>query len=1182
MLTQYVRRSLTIRLMLSKRLPLLFLFLLVVPIPLHAQVDRGTINGTVSDSTGAVIPGVLVTATNVDNGVSTTVSTNTRGIYSILNQPVGRYSLRIEKQGFKQFERRGITLSVLQVAEIDVTLEVGSNTQVVNVTDNAPVLDTETSNVGSDIKTSITTDLPLNVSGGRNVENFAFAVMPGVEESTSYGVKSPYTATINGTQNFTKDVLIDGTSLTATITGDQQENGPPMEAVQELNVQTSGLSADNASTPGGVELFTLKSGTNSFHGSAFGYGHNEILDANTWSNDNLGIRKAESRFWDYGFSAGGPIIKNRTFIFGAFERYQQNSLTPGSLSITVPTDAFLRGDFSALLNTNVVLGTDGAGNTIHSGAIFDPTTGNVFPGNVIPSARFSAVAQKIIQVYQKSYKPASNALSQNEYGLETATPTQTTNEMSIRADHAFTDKNHLSGSFIYHKTPRLLANYAAAWAPDTTDGGPLSDSRTQLVTGHSYRVSDSYAIRPNLLNVASLTYNRYWNGNDQIDSGDWPSTLGFGQTGWHNFPAITFGASRNGVAESNIGNSWTNHYIGQTYILNDTISWVFGRHTIKVGGEFWRQPISSTSGTGTLHFSFDPSQTGAPSATYASQVGFGFASFLLGDVQTASSDVGLPLYGRRNSGSLFAKDDFRVNNRLTLNLGLRWDYTTPLTEKYGHWANFNTTMIDPTLKVPGVQQFATNGSSTFEGGTDWKQFGPHVGVAYQVTDRLVARASYGLTYVPIGTDFWNGTPYGFAPGYRGTNIVNPTGARAAAFNWDSGYAGVYVPPTKDPEALIWGEVTVDPHMLSQGYIHQFNAGVEYGISKDTRVSVNYVGNRGERLHDGNLAYNEPDVNTFLSLMNSGNEWDWVSDAPSAATAGVPYPYSGFQGYAYQAIAPFPQVALTYGPLYYVGTPKGKSTYDAMQVEVVKRTGSSLTLDMSYNLSRSLGDTGTNFEETWTNGGFQDFSKLDQEARVPAAADVRDIVKGYVSYELPFGRGKRFLANNKILDKLLGGWSATALIHYTSGAPLFTWAANPYPYLSWAGVYPNVNLNGNFRRKFNSGSFVPVTSATASSANKYFDGTLFSQPAFGQLGTGPEAFNQLRSFGYADEDASFLKYTSFGRDGRFKLSLRVEFYDLLNRHYFNDPVTDTTSPNFGYVTGVQGISRNGQFGARMQW
>ena len=211
--------------------------------------------------------------------------------------------------------------------------------------------------------------------------------------------------------------------------------------------------------------------------------------------------------------------------------------------------------------------------------------------------RFSAVAQKIIQVYQKSYKPASNSLSQNEYSLETATPTQTTNEMSIRADHAFTDKNHLSGSFIYHRTPRLLANYAAASAPGTTDGGPLSDSRTQLVTGHSYRVSDSYAIRPNLLNVASLTYNRYWNGNVQLDSGDWPSTLGFGQTGWHNFPAITFGASRNGVAESNIGNSWTNHYIGQTYIFNDAISWVFGRHTIKVGGEFWRQPISSTSGT---------------------------------------------------------------------------------------------------------------------------------------------------------------------------------------------------------------------------------------------------------------------------------------------------------------------------------------------------------------------------------------------------------------------------------------------------------------------------------------------------------------------------------------------------------------------------------------------------------
>jgi hypothetical protein len=1151
------------------------------PAFLYGQVGRGTINGTIKDQSGAVIPGVQVTATNLDTGMTTSVSTNADGLYAILNQPVGRYSLRFEKQGFRQIERKGITLSTLQVAEIDVTLTVGTVSEVVNVTEDAPVIETETSNIGSDIKSSIIADLPLNVGGGRNVENFAFAVMPGVEGNS-------YAATINGTQNFTKDVKIDGTTLTATVAGDQGENGPSMEAVQEVDVQTSGLGADNASTNGGVELFTLKSGTNQFHGSAFGYGHNEILDANTWSNDNQGIRKAKSRFWDYGFSAGGPIIipklyqgRNKTFIFGAYERYQQNDFTLGSPSATVPTTNFLNGDFSALLNTGVVLGTDKAGNTIYQGAIIDPTTGNVFSGNIIPSARFSAVSKQIVALYQKDYKPASTAPSQNEAVLQGNTPSITTDEITIKADHNFSEKNHLSGSYIYNYRPRLLADLGSVWEPGSTNGGPFADSRTELVVGHAYRVSDSYTIKANLLNVASLTYNRYWNGNAQIDTGDWPSTLGFGETGVHNFPTISFGAARNGITETGIGNTWTNHYLGETYVLNDTVSWVRGRHTMKFGGEFLKQPISSDSENGALSVSFDPSQTGAPTAAYASKVGFGFASFLLGDVYNASSGVGLLLHGRRGSGSLFGQDDFKVNNKLTLNLGLRWDFTTPLTEKDGRWANFDTLAKNPSLGVLGLQEFASGGSTTFEGSTDWKQFGPHVGFAYQVTNRLVARASYGLYYVPIGTNFWNGTPYGFAPGYRGTNIVNPTSNFAPAFNWDKGYPGVLVPPVKDPNALVWGEVNIDPHTLSQGYTHQFNAGVEFGITKDMRVSVNYVGNRGERLHDGNLAYNEPAPATYLKPWQAGTEWNWVSDAGSAAAAGVPYPYPGFAGYALQAVLPFPQVALTYGPLYYVGTPKGKTTYDAMQVEVIKRTGSSLTFDMSYNSSRSLGNTGTNFEETWTTGGFQDFTKIDQEASIPSGSDVRQIVKGYVSYELPLGRGKRFLATSNAVDKFVGGWHATTLLHYNSGAPIFIWAANPY--YQWAGVYPNVNKQGDFGRKFHYGNFVPPTGSNkAPAGDKYFDGSLFSQPTFGQLGTGPEASNQLRGFGHADEDAALLKYTSFGSDGRYKLSIRVEFYDLLNRHYFNNPNTDITSPAFGYVTGLSGTSRNGQFGARFQW
>lgn len=361
------------------------LLLFSFPAFLFAQVDRGTINGTIKDQSGAVIPDVTVTATNVDTGVAAIATTNSTGFYSILNLPMGRYSLTVSKQGFRELERKGITISVAQVAELNITLAVGSTSEVVTVTDDAPVVETETSDVASDIKGVTLTDLPMSVSGGRNVENFAFATMPGVEGNW-------YTADINGTQSFTKDVKIDGVSLTSTITGDQGETGPSMEAVQEVNVQTSGLGADNASTTGGVEMFTIKSGTNVFHGSAFGYGHNEFLDANAWYNPQQ-TAKPKARFWDWGFSGGGPIWipklyngRNKTFIFGAFEKFQQADFTSGGLGPTVPTTSFLNGDFSALITAggNSVLGTDGAGNTIYKGSIFDPTTGNVFPGTKSP------------------------------------------------------------------------------------------------------------------------------------------------------------------------------------------------------------------------------------------------------------------------------------------------------------------------------------------------------------------------------------------------------------------------------------------------------------------------------------------------------------------------------------------------------------------------------------------------------------------------------------------------------------------------------------------------------------------------------------------------------------------------------------------------------------------------------
>jgi hypothetical protein len=1169
---------------------LLMLVLLMQTV--HAQANRATINGTVKDQQGAVVPAVTVTAKNDATGVDTRSTTDSQGFYSILNLPVGTYTLTFNKTGFMKLDRAGITLITAQVAKIDVSLAIGSANEVVTVTSSAPVVETETSDISADLQVHVITELPMNAAGGRNAENFVFSVMPGVEGNA-------WSANINGAQAFTKDVKIDGVSITSGVQGDQGEVGPSMEAVEEVNVQTSGASADTASTAGGVESFTIKSGTNQFHGSAFGYGHNEILDANTWSNNYYGLERAKDRLWDWGFSAGGPVWipklyngKNKTFIFGAFEKYQQSDFRMGGVGTgaTVPTADFLNGDFSALLaaggNTPIPGFLDGAGNQVYVGSIFDPTTGNLFAGNVIPSGRLSAVSKKIAAIYSQYYKPDSSTLTANELFPSNTNPTMVHHQYTFRVDHNLTAKNRLSGDYIRMYSPRLLADQGGVWQQGSTDGGPLAYTRTQIVAGNSFRISDSHTFTDNLLNVAAIGYNRFWNGATPPISTNFPPTLGFGDTGANNFPRVQFADGVAGVTETSIGNTYGGFYIAGAYILNDTMTWVHGHHTLKFGGEGWRQLHNQTPATNQLSFSFSGLQTGAPTTPYKNYVGFAFASFMLGDVQQASETTGILTHGKRSQYALFVQDDFRLNPRLTLNLGLRWDVTSPLTEADGRWTVFNPNVMDTQLGIKGLEQYANSGSKSFEGDPDYKQFGPHVGFAYQAMSRLVARGSYGITYVPIGLQTWSAVPYGATYGFTGSNAVALNSNFTPAFNWDNGYPGAFVPGVKDPHVTIqpgvgYAQTIIDPHGLSQGYSHQFNIGVEYAIAKDTRISANYVGNRGRRLHDGNLGTTEATPAATLGLYQSGTAWDWVSDSASAATAGVPLPFNGFQGYAWQAINQFPQLAMMWDGVYFVNTHKGKTSYDALQLEAVRRAGKGATFDVSYVLSQSLGNTNNAFTESWTTGAYQDFSKLDAEAGLPTSGDTRHIVKGYVSYDLPFGHGQRYLANNSLANWALGGWKVTGMVRYNSGQPLFVYASNPYSGL--AALYPNVNKSGNFSSQFHKGKFAPYTgSSTPPTGDKYFTPTLYSQPAYGTLGTGPEVVSANRGFGYADEDMTFLKNTAFGADGKYRLSFRVEFYNLLNRHYYSNPTTDMTSPQFGYVTGVTGTGRNGQFGARFQW
>lgn len=1194
---------------------------------LLAQSNRATVTGTVTDASGAIVPGATVSATNTATGVVTTAVSTSDGIYSIENLFPGRYSVEFKKDGFKTLNESGIVLESTQVAEINAKLQVGTVAESVTVSTEAPVLDTENESVGTNMNGNTVTDLPLSIyGGGRFVEDFAVALTPGYSP-----ISSPYEAVINGNQGFTKDFTVDGTSATATIQGDSMEIGPSMEAVQELQATTTGLDPKSAITNGGVMAFNLKSGTNQFHGSAFGYGHNEFLDANTWDNGytpdpnipgSTTTPKAEARAWDYGGSLGGPIRKNKTFFFGTFERYTQQDFTPGNFSQTVPTTAMLGGDFSGLLGANLCSdpantganagacgtadGTTGtfsnqimvpndAGQSValQEGMIFDPATGNQFTGNKIPSGSLSSVSQKIIPLYQKYYAPEQAGLTNNNSLPASNSPSQTPNQAVVKIDENLTNNDRLSGSWIYNHRPRTLVDSGGVWEAGSTDGGPLAASRIQLVYSDEFRATESHTFTPNVVNVFNETYNWYWNGSEPTSvTSNWPNQLGFGNTGASNFPVVSFGSAVNGIGETSIGNSWSGNYIGDTLISGDDLTWTKGRHVFTFGGNFRAYEIDSHAASGTMNFNFLNSTTGAPSQPYSQYVGFGFASFLLGDAANAGEATPFNLYGRRKAMSLYAEDSYKIKSNLTINVGLRWDATFRLHEKYGHWANFNLNAIDPTLGIPGTLQFANGPSDSFERNQDWRNFGPQIGIAYSPWQKWVFRGAFGMTYVPIGTQWWEGIPYGFAPGFQGTNNATKP------FQWDSGYPGVFQPGSKNVDVTqLFTVAAIDPNILKAGYTDNINFGAQYEVTPSMRLEAAYVGNRGHRLPDSSLAYNEAPASTFFGLINSGVSYNpygnYVCNAAQAATFGVKYPYPGFCANVYAAIAPYPQLATLmdndyYDQLYYVGLPLAQTYYDSMVIDLTKRYASGLTMDLNYTLSRQEGDTYTAFEETYGDySSIQNPANLGEAAHTLTNYDQTHIVKGYAMYDLPFGNGQRWLSDKgHFANAVFGGWTVAGVVLYTSGQPFSVTTNDPY-WPAWGNVYPDYTLSG-----YNGPIFKQFTPPSAGSplpsTNFYMPTTVATAPPYGQLGTGSAVASELRCPGSANEDASLLKHFAMGPDGRYQIQARVEFYNLFNRHSYDvvgcgGTHANVGSSNFGEVVdGGAAAPRTGQFALRFQF
>lgn len=1169
--------------------------------------DRGTFVGTVLDPSGAAVPDVKVTAIQTATNLRVESATNSVGQYRIPNLPVGSYRLTFESPGFKTAVREGVTLSVTDVLKIDSRLEVGQTSESLTVTAEAPLLQTETPEVGTLMGTKQVIDLPLGFSGGRYAENFAYKLTPGVGGDN-------WTSHINGAPSFSKEVVLDGASASIYISGHLGESSPSMEAIQEFKVQTSGMSAEYTRTSGGIFNFVLKSGENQYHGSGMFAWHNESFDANTFANNFYGRDRLRDRRNDWALSLGGPVgipklkvFKDKWFFYSAYEKYNESYAGGGSPTNTVPLPEWWNGDLSRYLTTQS-LGTDALGNTVLRGGIYDPTSSQtmdgtlvrtMFPNNQIPASRISAVAKNLGAIMQQHYMPqiksadGQYAMINNAFWPISNQAGFNQTQFSTKSDYLIGSKHRVSGSFVFVDRPRVLLDQGGVWDFNDPTGGPLSRARLQYVSSHYVRLAEDWTISPTLLNHFLAGWGRQINPSTSKHVGeDGAQALGLSGIAGFNYPEIS-GLGGDRVDIPRLGYQANDMGAGTAYQVVDTLSWIRGKHSIKFGFDYRWNGLNWRDKSGPGQFTFASGVTGQPNF---SQTGLGFASMLLGQVSGASVPIDTPMSSQFPSYGAFVQDDWKVSPRLTVNIGMRWDYQPQGTEKYDRLHSFNPLLTDPTYGIPGAIEFAgsgagRNGKRLFYPNCLNCGWGPRIGFAYQLpaVTKMTIRGGYGIFYAPRIPNGWSGVPWGNKLGFTATNTVNSPAPNTAAFNWDNGYNGVVKQATLDPSAAysIWGPVSWDPDGGRVGYTQQWNFNIQRELGRDFVLDIGYIGTKSTGLDANELKKMNQIPSAALKLGDTLGQWinNDASIPASAKALGARYPY-GNQGDwipLYQTLLPYPTV-IYWSDLYAWNVPLGFSNYQAVQFQINKRFSRGLQFLTNYTFSKNLGNISSAFGDTWGMNYSRpmDYNNLRLEKSV-LEFDQTHVVKIGASYELPFGRGRSFGSKMpRALDFAAGGWTLQYIGNYTSGTPV-GFGATGTPNSNFATNRPFINNPSGaslVNPSFSSSSFDMTDISTARPDKQYLVTSAIVDPVTIDKyarGDAPRLLSQLRNFPTYSEDFSLQK--NFTPVERLRVQFRAEFLNLFNRHRFTGIDTNPASPLFGQINGVSDDPRRIQFAVR---
>ncbi len=1145
---------------------------------LQAQVaGTGTIAGTIADSTGATISGAHVTVTNSATGLVSSQTTSSAGTYSIVALPPGEYTIVVRAEGFSSVQQQHIVLDALAQIGLNLTLQVGKASQDVVVSEAPPALQTENGTVETTIPQSTYNALPIAMNNGpKNPIGFV-SLVAGVTGDPLFG-----TPVMNGGFQETSQIYINGLPLSeANLQGGASDLGLlSTEMIDQFQVLTSGVPASYDGQ--GVVNLVLKGGTNQIHGSVYENIRNTAFDAKGYFTH--GPTPVEHQN-EYGFTVGGPVLKDRLFYFGNFNGYK---ITTGSSPqfVTIPTTAERTGDFSAF----PTLIYDPATTVCNAGVC----TRTAFSGNIIPANRISNVAKSF-----QSYLPAPlNSNIENNY-FNTFTNGNKNRMYMARVDAVLASKNR--ATFTFHKGTISQVSLGA-YLPQ-----PYSTAQPGATDYYNGQVNDTHIVTSNLLNLLGVQFFR-WATVNTVPSinGNYPGKAGF--TGLPSgapstaFPRINF-------AGPNAPYLWGTFSafgeIANTYTIQDNVQWTRGKHGFTFGGQIIEQQIALNQPNALNGINFSNLETTGFNAdgSLSTASGNPYASYLLGLVDSSSAQDSAiqETGGRFRNYALYAQDDWKISPKLTLNIGLRYTIPKPFVEVHDRWSWFDPTLPNPDAdRAPGLMVSAGNGPGSCHCRTNVKThyltFGPRFGFAYALNPKTVIRSSFGIVH-------FNGAALGGNGQQRGTGIlgyataspsfVSPDGGITPAFLLNNGFPAYQRPELGDFASTIntgfttsspqGGGVSFDrPETAGRSpYTEEWNLNVERELRSDLVLSVSYNGTSSHfnGVQGGNGIYSnqiDPKYLALGSLLQQQLDQNTLAQA-KAKFSEIKVPFASFTGTIGQMLRPFPQYngggSSWMGPDQWANF--GTGSYNGLQATLSRRMTNGLYFLASYTWSKTF-DDGGHTAQFFAQAPRSAYN-LHAEKSV-SYYDTPNVFSFSEVYDLPFGKGKRFAINNAVANTILGGWQISGIEQYHSGVSVGTIFGNcNTPYSGGAGIaQPSASCYADFNPAFHGNVRLAKIGSGAPGSTRYFTPNAFQDAQAFTFGNTPRtlAFSSLRYQWFKNESLSFSKTFLFRE--RFGFQFKADAFNVFNRTQFGGIGTNIDSVGFGQVTAQSNIPRQLQF------